>query len=115
MPVRQSKKKISLFAAVMLICSCLNSPRDSGPEPKDWSCTVVDGDEPDFSSAIGCEADFTALASEPLDASIPGATSVKTVIDLAEPGSPLYFQNSREYQIHWDLFVTHQGIFVEIV
>lgn len=48
-----------------------------------------------------CQSDFDALASLPLDASIPGARSVKTVLDQLD-GSALHFQNSVRYPIHWE-------------
>jgi hypothetical protein len=75
-----------------------------------WSCSIASGDTaPDFSSTIGCKDDFTALASEPLNADIPGATSAKTIIDKMDPGgkNPLYFQNSKKYPIHWNFASTH--------
>ncbi len=66
-----------------------------------WSCRVEAEAEPDWSPELGCLEDFTALASLPLDSSIPGAVSVKTVIDRFD-GEALHFQNSRRYAIHWD-------------
>ncbi len=73
---------------------------------KDWECQITVGDAPDFTNQIGCVEDFSALASEPLSASIPGARSVKTVIDRVDDNA-LYFQNSVEYQTHWDFATTH--------
>ncbi len=55
---------------------------------------------PDFAHRIGCEGDFAALASDPLDASISGARSVKVVLDRRD-GDALYFQNSVKYKIHY--------------
>ena len=70
-------------------------------------CEIGEGDDaPDFLLAIGCRADFDALASEPLDASIPGARSVKVVLDQLD-GDKLYFQNSGKYQIHHQFAVAH--------
>jgi pyruvate, water dikinase len=91
------------FATALLAASfltCIHPNQEEEPI-KIWGCVIPDGQEPNYSRAIGCEADFTALSSEPLDASIPGATSAKTVIDLQD-GDKLYFQNSRRYKIHWD-------------
>ncbi|MEA2696341.1 MAG: hypothetical protein QOI66_612, partial [Myxococcales bacterium] len=51
------------------------------------------GDAPDFLKTIGCRADFDVLASQPLDATIPGARSVKVVLDQLDSDA-LYFQNS---------------------
>ncbi|HOX46569.1 MAG TPA: PEP/pyruvate-binding domain-containing protein [Myxococcota bacterium] len=72
-----------------------------GGEPIAWECQLPAGDPPDYLSALGCEDDFLALASIPADSSIPGARSVKTVIDR-EDGDALYFQNSQRYAIHWE-------------
>jgi len=61
---------------------------------------------PDFLSSIGCPADFEVLSSEPLDASIPGARSVKTIVDRLD-GDALYFQNSKKFLVHWDFASAH--------
>jgi pyruvate,water dikinase len=69
-------------------------------------CALDPGTEPEFARRLGCPDDFAALSSPPLDASIPGARSLKTVIDRADGGA-LYFQNSKLYQIHWDFTSEH--------
>lgn len=71
-----------------------------------WECQLEAGSDPDSSGALGCLEDYEILASQPTDASIPGATSVKTIIDRAD-GDALYFQNSKRYCIHWDFCSTH--------
>ncbi len=76
------------------------------PVPMNWECFLDAGEEPDFTPAIGCEEDFFAVASRPLDASIPGARSAKTVIDQADDNR-LYFQNSNRYAIHYEFCVEH--------
>jgi hypothetical protein len=70
------------------------------------ACEVAPGSDPDSASQLGCPADYAELASEPADASIPGATSVKVVVDRAN-GNALYFQNSKRYCIHWDFASEH--------
>jgi hypothetical protein len=55
---------------------------------------------------LGCAADFEVLASRPLDATIPGARSVKTVVDRVD-GEALYFQNSVTYQTHYQFVSMH--------
>ena len=45
------------------------------------------------------QATSTVLASQPLDATIPGARSGKIVLDQYD-GDALYFQNSNKFQIH---------------
>ncbi|MGE5670534.1 MAG: PEP/pyruvate-binding domain-containing protein, partial [Fibrobacterota bacterium] len=37
-----------------------------------------------------------------MDASIPGATSAKTIIDLNDNSNPLYIINSKRYPVHYD-------------
>lgn len=46
------------------------------------------------------------MASEPLDASIPGARSGKVVLDLLN-GNTLYYQNSNKYPIHYQFAKAH--------
>ncbi|HEY0711587.1 MAG TPA: PEP/pyruvate-binding domain-containing protein [Polyangia bacterium] len=50
---------------------------------------------------IGCASDFERLASLPLDISIPGARSVKFVVDTRDNDN-LYFQDSQKYKVHWE-------------
>ncbi|HET6284370.1 MAG TPA: hypothetical protein VFH73_25660, partial [Polyangia bacterium] len=54
---------------------------------------------PDFTHRLGCLGDFNALASAPLDATLPGARSVKVVLDQFDKDN-LYFQDSAKYKIH---------------
>jgi pyruvate,water dikinase len=77
------------------------------PEPRDWPCEIGDDAEaPDFLQRLGCRADFDTMASEPLDASIPGARSVKVVLDQLG-GDALYFQNSTRFKIHYEFASAH--------
>ncbi len=73
---------------------------DTAPDTS-WGCTLEAGSDPNYASQLGCQADYDLISSEPADASIPGATSVKTVIDRIDDNK-LYFQNSKRYCIHWD-------------
>lgn len=71
-----------------------------------WTCRLgADAGAPDYLQAIGCPADFAALASLPLDSSIPGARSVKVVLDQFD--GALYFQNSEKYKIHYQFASAH--------
>ncbi|MDF3069906.1 MAG: hypothetical protein K0R38_5507, partial [Polyangiaceae bacterium] len=67
---------------------------------KDCEISATGDDAPDGVTSVPCKADFDALASAPLDASLPGARSAKVVLDQYD-GS-LYFQNSTRYKIHYD-------------
>jgi len=87
--------------------ACLLGLGCGGGEPGDddtdvqWECVIEEGDEPDYTQTVGCEADFMVLASRPPDESIPGARSAKTLIDLADSDA-LYYTNSNFYPIHYD-------------
>jgi len=88
--------RIMGMAALLFFSAC---------STESWECVL--GDEaPAYSHQLGCWSDFELLASEPLDASIPGARSVKTVIDRVND-SALHFQNSQDYPIHWEFASAH--------
>ncbi len=71
------------------------------------SCQWTDATtSPGFLRTLGCTADFQALASEPMDATLPGARSTKVVLDTADSNA-LYFQNSVTYPIHYEFASTH--------
>jgi hypothetical protein len=71
------------------------------------ACSVGDpAAAPDFLAQIPCAGDFSALASAPLDQTLPGARSVKVVLDQAD-GDKVYFQNSQKYEIHYAFVSTH--------
>jgi hypothetical protein len=68
--------------------------------------SITDGTtSTEYVQHIGCTADFQSLASAPIDASIPGARSVKVVFDTADGAQ--YFQNSVLYEVHYDFASTH--------
>jgi len=117
-PWCQTRRPSSAIIELALMCmlavsvGCDGSD-DAMPDAGDARVVVQegacehDGDQaPEFLTRIGCRADFDALASLPLDTSIPGARSVKVVLDQAD-GDALYFQNSVEYPVHWDFASTH--------
>ena len=89
------------------------APADAGPAL--WSpppvvegrCeTAGDAASPPYLRRLGCTADFQALASAPLAATLPGARSTKVVLDQRN-GNALYFQNSVLYPIHYKFAVAH--------
>lgn len=95
------------LVTISLGCSGDNDKPDDKPketgEPvttTEWECVLAE-EQVDFALQIGCWEDFVKVASQPLDASIPGALSVKTGIDRLD-GNSLWFQNSELYPIHWD-------------
>jgi pyruvate, water dikinase len=87
-----------------------NNGADAGNTPPplvEWPCESPSGEgAPQFLKKTGCRADFLALASKPLDASIPGARSGKVIIDLFD-NDALYFQNSLTYPIHFEFAKAH--------
>lgn len=75
---------------------------DTGGAPdRVWDCVLEPDPVPDFGFEVGCRADYDLLAADPLDASIPGAQSAKTIIDRVD-GNRLYFTNSELYPIHYE-------------
>jgi pyruvate,water dikinase len=82
----------------LLVFTLLAGCSGGGEAPQ--TCQIVAGAAaPDYLQKMGCFGDFQALASEPLDATIPGARSVKVVLDQFD-GDALYFQNSVKFKIH---------------
>ena len=90
---------------ILLLAACTPTADPPEDEPPPESCQI-DSTTPDSIQHLGCEADFTALASLPLDQNLPGARSVKVVQDHADADA-LYFQNSEKYAIHYEFVSTH--------
>jgi len=65
------------------------------------------GNAVDHLRTLGCTQDFEALASDPIDSTLPGARSTKVVYDTAQADGALYFQNSVLYPVHYDFVSTH--------
>jgi len=86
----------ALAVTAALAAGCGSTPAATG---SDGVCLIASGGDPDSAGRLGCRADYQLLASVPLDASLPGATSVKTIVDRANDNT-LYFQNSKRYCIH---------------
>ncbi|MGC4090059.1 MAG: PEP/pyruvate-binding domain-containing protein [Polyangiaceae bacterium] len=100
---------VSSGVALLLTCACSESRVEVTASIVEQQCEIANGAEAaEFLRHIGCSADFEALASLPIEAALPGARSVKVVLDLAEPnGGALYLQNSQLYPIHYDFASTH--------
>ena len=97
---RRISSIVSLALALPLAgtTGCSETPGDH--------CRATGDAAPESLEHVGCMDDFERLASEPLDSTLPGARSVKMVQDHADADA-LYFQNSVEYQIHYDFVSTH--------
>ncbi len=102
---------IRALALALFLAGCPSEPGDDDdtlPPIPEGDCVIPAEADPDFAQSLGCRADFDALASLPLDASIPGARSVKTVMDRLDDNNQ-YFQNSKRYSIHWEFAIEHLG------
>lgn len=102
----------TILSAFGLVAATARCGSDAAPAQSvdvhitEGACTIATGaTAPDSLRQIQCGADFNALASEPLDATLPGARSVKVIYDTAT--ASLYFQNSQRFQIHYAFASTH--------
>ena len=95
-----------LRCTVLAVCALVTTAMAGcGSSGDSWDCVAVE-EEPDSLAQIGCDADFQAISSEPLNASIPGARSAKTIVDRLDENR-LHFQNSRLYPVHYDFASMH--------
>ncbi len=99
----------SLSVALCLSCSGRAVDPDEGNDKPvtvvEKECQIDTSEElPNFVYEMPCLKDYEAMASEPLDSSVPGAVSVKLILDR-EDNNRLYYQNSSKYELHFD-FVT---------
>jgi hypothetical protein len=81
-------------------------PRDSGGAEAAVETCRSSGDTPEFVQHVGCPPTSRPWPPRPIDATLPGARSVKVVLDHAD-GDALYFQNSVLYKIHYEFVSTH--------
>ncbi len=88
--------------------TCQIQPTNAGTTDDDTADAGADSadnpDTPNYLSELGCLSDFEALASLPLDVTLPGVRSMKYVIDTQDVNAPnnirLYFQNTERYALH---------------
>jgi hypothetical protein len=66
------------------------------------------GGSPPSLSELSCRGEFDELATRPLDASLPGAFTIKTMIDQAQ-GDAIYFLDTERYPIHQRFATEHLG------
>ena len=85
-------------------------PVDAGPDAfqvTEGACQIADtADPPDSLATVTCQGDFAALASQSIDATLPGSKSVKVIVDQAG-GDALYFMNTVRFEIHYQFASTH--------
>lgn len=99
----------ALVIASMVACGgSSDHPADApvdGYQVVEGAC-LVSGTAPDSLSTITCRADFDALSAAPFDSALPGAISMKIVLDRLDSDA-IYFQNTGKYDIHYKFVSTH--------
>src|SRR6478609_2786875 len=112
---RQQSLLIFAIVAAGLSASCSDASGPGGGSTGvvvEGACEIPESNivkgtaSTEYLEHIGCSADFQAMGSAPIDASIPGARSVKVVLDTADANHQ-YFQNSVLFQVHYDFASTH--------
>jgi hypothetical protein len=97
--------------AVLVLAGCGGGGSAAPPTVVEGTCELAaaDGGAAEFVRRIGCTQDFLSLASEPIDVTLPGARSVKVILDTAQPNEAdaLTFQNSVQFKVHFDFASTH--------
>lgn len=102
-PLRFGRTLALLLPAGSLI-ACSDSA-DEAP-PREWECVAEEDADFDSLPEIGCLSDFDQAAAEPFDSSLPGARSVKTLIDRVDENR-LYFMNTQKYPLHYEFASEH--------
>lgn len=99
------KRVFCTLALVAMACS--SSKSSDRTAVVEGTCVIPAGDtSTQYLERIDCTPDFQALASEPIDSTLPGARSTKVVLDQAE-SDKVFFQNSVMYKIHYEFVSTH--------
>jgi hypothetical protein len=96
------------LVAALVSMGCGGGGSAGPPAVVEGTCEIADADggATEFLKHIGCTRDFVALASAPIDVTLPGARSVKVILDTADSDS-LTFQNSVTFKVHFDFASTH--------
>ena len=92
--------RVSLFVSLVVGAGCGGGGDSLGPcEP--------DGEPPSLDQ-LSCREEFDLLATRPLDSSLPGAFTIKTIIDQAQEDA-VYFLDTERYPIHQRFASEHLG------
>jgi hypothetical protein len=59
-------------------------------------------------SVLSCAAEFDAQAARPMDSALPGAFTIKTIVDQAN-GDAVHFLDTNAYPVHRTFAVDHLG------
>lgn len=92
------------LASLLLAAACGDSGETSEPS-RSWEC-VATGEDFDSLPELGCQEDFDQAATEPTDSSLPGARTVKTLVDRVDDGA-LYFLDTEKYPLHFTFASEH--------
>ena len=104
----QASRPLRLIGlALATACGSGSTPTttDAGTQVAEGACQIT-GSTPDDLESVTCRADFTALGSLPIDATLPTATSVKVVLDQLD-ANHLYFTNTQKFPIHYQFCAAH--------
>jgi hypothetical protein len=99
---------LGLWLVLQVACTSQTETTRAAPKAVvEGECQLPQAEEETrYLASIGCQSDFEALASLPIDVTIPGVRATKFVIDRFDQNEGtagrLYFQNSQLYQIHFD-------------
>ncbi len=105
--LREDKVSMTRILALGLVlavaCSGDDDDDDDGGPPE-----CDEGPAEPSRATLDCLAEFDAQGARPLDASLPGATTVKTVIDQAHEDA-VHFQDTTTYPLHRTFAIEHLG------
>ena len=97
--MRAPRRSILLLAA--LACAAAAC----GDETR--ACDTTGVPQPGRNDLV-CQAEFEAQATRPFDASLPGALTMKTLVDRADGDRP-WFPDTETYPLHKDFAIAHLG------
>ncbi len=110
---QRQRRNVIVTLALVLVGACGDEGADGATtdatdeQVEPGPCVIAAADAaPDFLATLVCDDDFQALASAPLDTSLPGARSVKVVMDRVD-GNALYFQHSTRFELHYEFVSSH--------
>ena len=100
-------KHLTLLLLVVSACGGNHDAPADGHQVTEGACQIADPTSPpDDLETLTCKDDFMTLGSLPIDATLPGATSLKVVVDQLD-ANHLYFTNTQKYPIHYKFCSAH--------
>ncbi len=98
--------RCALIAAVVACGGSSDHPADAAEDQVVEGPCQIAGAAPDSLTTITCKADFATMSALPFDSALPGASSMKVVVDRLG-GDALYLQNTQKYSIHFEFVSKH--------